>query len=85
MSEAKSWAIRIPAAIEKAERLAESAAPFSVFGSSKHPGCITPGEVALAKALWGGHPDRFVGVEGHPEGCSSCVALIAFTEKVEAL
>jgi len=64
-----TWAERIPAAIEKAER------EFDYM-----EGAITREEVALREALFGLHVGQYAG-----KHCDACVALRTFVEKVEAL
>jgi hypothetical protein len=86
----QSWAERIPAALEKAERevrlherqFAETGAAFGLD--------ITAGEVALAKTLW----DAYVWLPGGGNRFDEALlagrhpisdALRAFVEKVEGL
>ena len=63
------WSTRIPAAIEKAEKQLR----WCTSGLS-----YTAGEVALAKALW-------LEMRCHHNGKTPDPALIAYTEKLEAL
>ena len=70
-----SWATRIPAAIKQAEELLLDAGERDYFWLLKPRSVITATEVALAEALW-----AWIAEPGETPA-----ALIAFTEKVEAL
>ena len=72
------WSTRIPAAIEKAEKLT----PLAEVKSGVVRALLTEGEVALAKALWNVLLNEGYG-EGEPEDAEA--ALRDFTEKVESL
>ena len=85
------WSTRIPAAIEKAERIlgrretAECVGEGAVFIPRDSPDrTITRNEVAMAKALW---DMTLLLLHGKPPSNIALVppTLIAFTEKVEAL
>lgn len=91
-----TWATRIPAAIEKGEKKAASLEQLLLVlkdnNTDLHPGTaqqliervVTPGEVALAKALW----DEWYSEHSAPGNRligEPPAALRAFVEKVEAL
>lgn len=99
MSEMKSWAERIPAALAKAEKVLEETCSCSCIECRQDRGGLTKTEIALAKALWevgcqdaygpGGTAQEDVakhccgGTGKHI--CPPCAALRAFVEEVEAL
>ena len=82
MAATKPWAIRIPAAIADGERLLDGGECGDVvYLAATSELTFTAGELAMAKAAHQWHPDPICA----DSGCLTGPALVAFTEKMEAL